>query len=131
MLPAVYTCKFSSHSQDDLASLYCQRKSPAPNPSHQTSISWKHLRWIPTIFSPPPPIPQRTMPCYWKRAALAMTISGFILALEIKCTTQNLKLNYCSNLFKFSHLLGYFPMNCLLPSLNFSARQKSASSLLI
>lgn len=62
------------------------------------------------------------MPRYWKRAALAVTILGFILALEINRTIPNLKLNYRSNLFKFSNLLGYFPMilHRLLLSLNFS-----------
>lgn len=78
---------------------------------------------------PPPTIPQITMPHYWKWTAPAVTVSGFILALEINLTTQNLKSNYPSNLFKFSHLLGYFPtlMHCLSPYLNLSVSQKSAS----
>lgn len=35
--------------------LSSQWKSPAPNPVHQTSISRKHLRWIPSLqhYSPP------------------------------------------------------------------------------
>lgn len=49
------------------------------------------------------------MPYYLKLTALAVTISGFILALEINFTTQKSKFNYPSNLFKFSNLLRYFP----------------------
>ena len=48
------------------------------------------------------------MPYYLKLTALAVTISGFILALEINFTTQKSKFNYPSNLFKFSNLLRYF-----------------------
>nr|YP_007625949.1 NADH dehydrogenase subunit 5 [Cephalophorus nigrifrons]AEP21127.1 NADH dehydrogenase subunit 5 [Cephalophorus nigrifrons] len=81
---------------------------------------------------PPTTIPQMTMPYYLKMTALAVTILGFILALEISNMTHNLKFNYPSNTFKFSNLLGYYPMimHRLTPYLNLTMSQKSASSLL-
>nr|WRI65387.1 NADH dehydrogenase subunit 5 [Dama dama]WRI65400.1 NADH dehydrogenase subunit 5 [Dama dama] len=81
---------------------------------------------------PPTTIPQLTMPYYLKMVALTVTILGFILALEISNTTQNLKFNYSTNIFKFSNMLGYFPMimHRLTPYVNLMMSQKSASSLL-
>nr|AEP21686.1 NADH dehydrogenase subunit 5 [Moschus moschiferus]ALH07428.1 NADH dehydrogenase subunit 5 [Moschus moschiferus] len=81
---------------------------------------------------PPTTVPQMTMPYYLKMTALAVTILGFILALEINNLTQNLKFNHPSSMFKFSNLLGYFPtiMHRLAPYLNLTMSQKSASSLL-
>nr|ULC83346.1 NADH dehydrogenase subunit 5 [Hippotragus equinus]ULC83463.1 NADH dehydrogenase subunit 5 [Hippotragus equinus] len=81
---------------------------------------------------PPTTIPQMTMPYYLKMTALAVTILGFILALEINNMTRNLKFNYPSNTFKFSNLLGYYPtiMHRLTPFMNLTMSQKSASSLL-
>nr|YP_007625936.1 NADH dehydrogenase subunit 5 [Cephalophorus natalensis]AEP21114.1 NADH dehydrogenase subunit 5 [Cephalophorus natalensis] len=81
---------------------------------------------------PPTTIPQMTMPYYLKMTALAVTILGFILALEVSNMTHNLKFNYPSNTFKFSNLLGYYPMimHRLAPYLNLTMSQKSASSLL-
>nr|YP_007626677.1 NADH dehydrogenase subunit 5 [Sylvicapra grimmia]AEP22193.1 NADH dehydrogenase subunit 5 [Sylvicapra grimmia] len=81
---------------------------------------------------PPTTIPQMTMPYYLKMTALAVTILGFILALEISNMTHNLKFNYPSSTFKFSNLLGYYPtiMHRLTPYLNLTMSQKSASSLL-
>nr|YP_007626586.1 NADH dehydrogenase subunit 5 [Pudu puda]AEP22076.1 NADH dehydrogenase subunit 5 [Pudu puda] len=81
---------------------------------------------------PPTTIFQMTMPHYLKMTALAATILGFILALEISNMTQNLKFNYPSNAFKFSNMLGYFPtiMHRLAPYMNLTMSQKSASSLL-
>nr|AJG02817.1 NADH dehydrogenase subunit 5 [Odocoileus virginianus] len=81
---------------------------------------------------PPTTITQMTMPHYLKMTALAVTILGFILALEVSNMTQNLKFNYPSNAFKFSNMLGYFPtiMHRLTPYMNLTISQKSASSLL-
>ncbi|CAI9151075.1 NADH dehydrogenase subunit 5, partial (mitochondrion) [Rangifer tarandus platyrhynchus] len=81
---------------------------------------------------PPMTIPQMTMPHHLKMTALAVTILGFILALEISNMTKNLKFNYPSNIFKFSNMLGYFPMimHRLTPYMNLTMSQKSASSLL-
>nr|ACZ61140.1 NADH dehydrogenase subunit 5 [Capra hircus] len=81
---------------------------------------------------PPMTIPQMTMPHYLKMTALAVTILGFILALEISNMTHNLKFNHPSNIFKFSNLLGYYPtiMHRLMPYMNLTMSQKSASSLL-
>nr|YP_009048728.1 NADH dehydrogenase subunit 5 [Nandinia binotata]AIC36988.1 NADH dehydrogenase subunit 5 [Nandinia binotata] len=81
---------------------------------------------------PPTTIPQMTMPHYLKLTALAVTIMGFILALELNLATQNLKFDYPTNLFKFSNLLGYFPtiMHRLPPAMSLTMSQKSASMLL-
>nr|YP_001260509.1 NADH dehydrogenase subunit 5 [Ammotragus lervia]ABO27125.1 NADH dehydrogenase subunit 5 [Ammotragus lervia] len=81
---------------------------------------------------PPMTIPQMTMPFYLKMTALTVTILGFTLALEISNMTHYLKFNHPSNMFKFSNLLGYYPtiMHRLIPYMNLTASQKSASSLL-
>nr|AHA13397.1 NADH dehydrogenase subunit 5 [Cuon alpinus lepturus] len=80
----------------------------------------------------PTTIPQMTMPHYLKMTALAVTLLGFILALELNLTTQGLKFNYSSNYFKFSSLLGYYPtiMHRLTPKTGLIISQKSASTLL-
>nr|UEK25073.1 NADH dehydrogenase subunit 5 [Spilogale interrupta]UEK25086.1 NADH dehydrogenase subunit 5 [Spilogale interrupta] len=77
-------------------------------------------------------IPQMTMPHYLKMTALAVTITGFILALELNLTAQNLKLKYSSDLFKFSNSLGYFPiiMHRLTTASNLIMSQKLAFMLL-
>lgn len=81
----------------------------------------------------PATIPQITMPPYSKPTVLAVTISGFILALEINHTTPKSKVELSFKPLQIlSNLLGYFPMilHRLLPSSNFSDSQKSVSSLL-
>nr|AAQ95153.1 NADH dehydrogenase subunit 5 [Erignathus barbatus] len=80
----------------------------------------------------PTTTPQMTMPYYLKLTALAVTLLGFMLALELNLASQNLKLTYPSNLFKFSNLLGYFPtiMHRYMPSINLSMSQKLASTLM-
>ena len=80
----------------------------------------------------PTTIPQTTIPYYLKIIALAVTILGFILALELNSTTQTLKLDYPQNPFKFSIQLGYFPIiiHRLLPIMSLSISQKMASILL-
>nr|AIA61482.1 NADH dehydrogenase subunit 5 [Vulpes zerda] len=80
----------------------------------------------------PTTIPQMTMPHHLKMAALAVTILGFILALELNLTMQGLKFNHPSQYFKFSNLLGYYPtiMHRLTPKMTLHMSQKSASMLL-
>nr|AAU00485.1 NADH dehydrogenase subunit 5 [Mephitis mephitis] len=80
----------------------------------------------------PTSTPQMTMPYYLKMTALAVTIIGFTLALELNLTAQNLKLKYPSNLFKFSNMLGYFPIiiHRLIPMTNLTTSQKSAFMLM-
>nr|UPH84155.1 NADH dehydrogenase subunit 5 [Cystophora cristata] len=80
----------------------------------------------------PTSTPQMTMPHYLKLTALIVTLLGFILALELNLTSQNLKLKYPSNLFKFSNLLGYFPtiIHRYMPVTNLLMSQKLASTLL-
>nr|QUJ09863.1 NADH dehydrogenase subunit 5 [Tremarctos ornatus] len=77
-------------------------------------------------------VPQTTMPYYLKMAALAVTILGFILALELNLTARNLKFNYPLSPFKFSNQLGYFPIiiHRFVPMMSLSMSQKAASTLL-
>nr|YP_010455436.1 NADH dehydrogenase subunit 5 [Anoura cultrata]UUA63067.1 NADH dehydrogenase subunit 5 [Anoura cultrata] len=77
-------------------------------------------------------IPPMTMPPYLKLTALAVTLMGFTLALELNTATLNLKFNSPSNMFKFSNLLGFFPTitHRLAPLMNLTMSQKSASMLL-
>nr|YP_009445587.1 NADH dehydrogenase subunit 5 [Rhinolophus yunnanensis]ATW63858.1 NADH dehydrogenase subunit 5 [Rhinolophus yunnanensis] len=77
-------------------------------------------------------VPQMTMPWYLKMTALAVTILGFTIAMDLSLATQNLKLKHPSTPFKFSNLLGYFPtvMHRLMPLMNLSFSQKTASLLL-
>nr|YP_009338728.1 NADH dehydrogenase subunit 5 [Pteronotus personatus]ANZ01956.1 NADH dehydrogenase subunit 5 [Pteronotus personatus] len=81
---------------------------------------------------PPMTIPQLTMPLYLKMTALAVTLTGFMLALELNLAALNLKFTPPSNSTKFSTLLGYFPtiMHRLPPMANLTMSQKSASLLL-
>nr|QOU11120.1 NADH dehydrogenase subunit 5 [Equus caballus] len=80
----------------------------------------------------PTTVPEMTMPTYMKLTALAVTILGFTLALELSLMTHNLKLEHSTSVFKFSNLLGYYPtiMHRLPPLANLSMSQKSASLLL-
>nr|AZQ07212.1 NADH dehydrogenase subunit 5 [Camelus bactrianus]AZQ07381.1 NADH dehydrogenase subunit 5 [Camelus bactrianus] len=81
---------------------------------------------------PPMTLPQMTMPLHLKLTALAVTILGFMLAMEINTMTQNLKHTRPSKTFKFSNSLGFFPtiMHRLVPYLSLLTSQKSASMLL-
>nr|YP_009114689.1 NADH dehydrogenase subunit 5 [Palaeopropithecus ingens]AII98773.1 NADH dehydrogenase subunit 5 [Palaeopropithecus ingens] len=80
----------------------------------------------------PMDITQMTMPTYLKLTALTVTITGFILAAELNIMTNNLKFKLPSDMFKFSELLGFYPMTThrLIPSLNLSMSQNTASLLL-
>nr|YP_009466884.1 NADH dehydrogenase subunit 5 [Chrotopterus auritus]AOS49665.1 NADH dehydrogenase subunit 5 [Chrotopterus auritus] len=81
---------------------------------------------------PPTAIYPMTMPPYLKLTALAVTLTGFILALELSLTTLNLKHSPPSPLFKFSNLLGYFPtITHRLPTmLSLTFGQKPASTMM-
>nr|YP_009442674.1 NADH dehydrogenase subunit 5 [Myotis yumanensis]ATO90475.1 NADH dehydrogenase subunit 5 [Myotis yumanensis] len=80
----------------------------------------------------PSTVPQMTMPLYLKLTALLVTLIGFAMALELNYMTQNLKHKYPSTMFKFSTMLGYFPltMHRLSPLTSLIMSQKSATMLL-
>nr|YP_010268952.1 NADH dehydrogenase subunit 5 [Myotis aurascens]UIG88445.1 NADH dehydrogenase subunit 5 [Myotis aurascens] len=80
----------------------------------------------------PSTVPQMTMPLYLKLTALFVTLMGFTMALELNYMTQNLKYKYPSTAFKFSTMLGYFPltMHRLNPLTSLIMSQKSATMLL-
>nr|YP_008757934.1 NADH dehydrogenase subunit 5 [Myotis ikonnikovi]AGT54953.1 NADH dehydrogenase subunit 5 [Myotis ikonnikovi] len=80
----------------------------------------------------PSTVPQMTMPLYLKLTALFVTLMGFTMALELNYMTQYLKYKHPSNTFKFSTMLGYFPltMHRLNPLTSLIMSQKSATMLL-
>nr|YP_010947186.1 NADH dehydrogenase subunit 5 [Elephantulus myurus]WGO62113.1 NADH dehydrogenase subunit 5 [Elephantulus myurus] len=79
------------------------------NPIKRLAIGSIFAGYILTSFIPPSSTPLLTMPTYMKMAAMAVTILGFILAMELNTLTTNLKLNPPSPSHNFSNLLGYFP----------------------
>nr|ANF03861.1 NADH dehydrogenase subunit 5 [Tolypeutes matacus] len=78
---------------------------------------------------PPVLMPQTTMPNYLKLTALAVTITGFTLAMEISQTTMNLQPNHPTQQHSFSSLLGFYPstMHRLTPYYSLSMSQNPAS----
>nr|QJF46870.1 NADH dehydrogenase subunit 5 [Tadarida latouchei] len=80
----------------------------------------------------PMTLPQMTMPSYLKLTALFVTITGFIMAMELNTTTCNLKHSPPTIMFKFSNSLGYFPtiMHRIQPLTSLFTSQKYASMLL-
>nr|AIW64035.1 NADH dehydrogenase subunit 5 [Microcebus rufus] len=80
----------------------------------------------------PTNIPQMTMPTYLKLMAIMVTLLGFLLATELNIMTNNLKLKLHSDMFKFSSMLGFFPMimHRPIPLLNLYTSLNTASSLL-
>nr|YP_010970141.1 NADH dehydrogenase subunit 5 [Manis mysteria]WNR50532.1 NADH dehydrogenase subunit 5 [Manis mysteria] len=81
---------------------------------------------------PPTSMPQTTMPHYLKYAALATTILGLVMALELCNLSLNLTHKTPSNAFKFSNLLGYFPtiIHRSGPLWSLTTSQKLASLIL-
>nr|YP_009651536.1 NADH dehydrogenase subunit 5 [Megalonyx jeffersonii]QDA81112.1 NADH dehydrogenase subunit 5 [Megalonyx jeffersonii] len=80
----------------------------------------------------PMTIPQMTMPTHLKLSALAVTISGFLLAMELNQLTLNLQAKKPSRPYTFSNLLGFFPtiMHRTPPLLTLTISQNLASTLL-
>lgn len=76
--------------------------------------------------------PQITIPVYLKLTALLITLTGFILALELNLITQNLKMPPIQNHYNFSNILGYFPITIhrIIPSSSLLISQKLASIIL-
>nr|NP_536768.1 NADH dehydrogenase subunit 5 [Dugong dugon]Q8W9M6.1 RecName: Full=NADH-ubiquinone oxidoreductase chain 5; AltName: Full=NADH dehydrogenase subunit 5 [Dugong dugon]CAD18918.1 NADH dehydrogenase subunit 5 [Dugong dugon] len=58
---------------------------------------------------PPTTVPPMTMPHHLKFMALAVTLLGFALAIELSSFTYHLKFDYPSHTYKFSNMLGYYP----------------------
>nr|YP_654272.1 NADH dehydrogenase subunit 5 [Galemys pyrenaicus]AAW23990.1 NADH dehydrogenase subunit 5 [Galemys pyrenaicus] len=73
-----------------------------------------------------------TMPPYIKMTALAVTILGFTLALELNMMTCYLKLPHPTKMYNFSNQLGYFTiiMHRLIPKMTLNTSQKAASMLM-
>nr|YP_778744.1 NADH dehydrogenase subunit 5 [Neophoca cinerea]CAJ56933.1 NADH dehydrogenase subunit 5 [Neophoca cinerea] len=102
------------------------------NPIKRLLLGSIFAGYLMTLNTPPMMIPQLTMPHHLKLTALAMTLLGFTLALELSTTSLNLKFSHASNLSKFSNLLGYFPTitHRLVPMMNLAVSQKLASTLM-
>nr|ARC95568.1 NADH dehydrogenase subunit 5 [Trachypithecus cristatus] len=82
------------------------------------------------IFPTTPP--QLTMPHYLKLLALCVTTLGFLMALDLTLMTNNLKMSTPSHMFKFSNMLGYFPITIhrMIPYQNLIMSQNLAFILL-
>nr|UNH57982.1 NADH dehydrogenase subunit 5 [Eliomys quercinus] len=80
----------------------------------------------------PTSIQQMTMPWFIKLAALIVTISGFMMAMELNNMSLYFKFKTTSKYMKFSNMLGYFPQvtHRLIPNTNLIVSQKLASLLL-
>nr|YP_778718.1 NADH dehydrogenase subunit 5 [Arctocephalus pusillus]CAJ56907.1 NADH dehydrogenase subunit 5 [Arctocephalus pusillus] len=102
------------------------------NPIKRLLLGSIFAGYLMTLSIPPTMVPQLTMPYHLKLTALAVTLLGFMLALELSTTSLNLKFKHASNLSKFSNLLGYFPtiIHRLVPAVNLTASQKLASMLM-
>nr|CCK73172.1 ND5 [Graphiurus kelleni] len=77
-------------------------------------------------------IQQMTMPWYLKLMALAVTLLGFMMAIELNNLTLYLKFKTTSKHMKFSNLLGYFPpvIHRMFPNTNLTISSNSASKLM-
>nr|WEW63534.1 NADH dehydrogenase subunit 5 [Galegeeska rufescens] len=101
------------------------------NPIKRLALGSILAGYILSNLIPPSATPELTMPLYLKLTAALVTILGFTLAMEINSFSMNFKLNLPSSTYKFSNLLGFFPitMHRLSPfsSLNSSLKLASTS----
>nr|BDI08557.1 NADH dehydrogenase subunit 5 [Parabotia curtus]BDI08570.1 NADH dehydrogenase subunit 5 [Parabotia curtus]BDI08583.1 NADH dehydrogenase subunit 5 [Parabotia curtus]BDI08609.1 NADH dehydrogenase subunit 5 [Parabotia curtus]BDI08622.1 NADH dehydrogenase subunit 5 [Parabotia curtus] len=80
----------------------------------------------------PSKTPIMTMPMSLKLAALAVTITGLLIAMELTAlTNKQFKINPTASLHHFSNMLGYFPaiIHRLIPKLNLTLGQSIATQL--
>nr|UZN44085.1 NADH dehydrogenase subunit 5 [Crocidura sp. g ZL-2022] len=102
------------------------------NPIKRLLIGSIFAGFLISLNLPPMTTPQMTMPTYLKLTALLITLTGFILALELSMLTQNLKLPSTQNFHNFSNMLGYFPITIhrLIPFTSLLMSQTLASMVL-
>nr|QKY60284.1 NADH dehydrogenase subunit 5 [Crocidura sibirica] len=102
------------------------------NPIKRLLIGSIFAGFLISLNLPPMTTPQMTMPTYLKLTALLITLTGFILALELSMLTQNLKLPPIKNHYNFSNMLGYFPITIhrLIPFTSLLMSQTLASMVL-
>nr|YP_010745293.1 NADH dehydrogenase subunit 5 [Troglonectes shuilongensis]WET58849.1 NADH dehydrogenase subunit 5 [Troglonectes shuilongensis] len=80
----------------------------------------------------PSKTPIMTMPLTLKMAALAVTITGLLVAMELTALTgKQFKTNLTTSPHHFSNMLGYFPaiVHRLVPKLNLTMGQSIATQL--
>nr|AGE83216.1 NADH dehydrogenase subunit 5 [Chagunius baileyi]BAV70844.1 NADH dehydrogenase subunit 5 [Chagunius baileyi] len=76
--------------------------------------------------------PILTMPTTLKMAALMVTISGFVAAMELaNMTTKQVKVTTATRTYHFSNMLGFFPtiMHRLFPTFKLMMGQSAATQL--
>nr|YP_009349044.1 NADH dehydrogenase subunit 5 [Homaloptera ocellata]BAW88662.1 NADH dehydrogenase subunit 5 [Homaloptera ocellata] len=80
----------------------------------------------------PSKTPIMTMPTTLKIAALAVTITGLLIAMELaSMTNKQFKIHPTIHLHHFSNMLGYFPsiVHRLMPKLNLTMGQLAATQM--
>nr|YP_009184488.1 NADH dehydrogenase subunit 5 [Tamandua mexicana]ALO62549.1 NADH dehydrogenase subunit 5 [Tamandua mexicana] len=102
------------------------------NPIKRLAMGSIFAGFLITNNIPPMSVQQMTMPSYIKLTALAVSVTGFILAMELNNTTHNLQHNYPSQHHSFSTMLGYFPniIHRLYPHSVLKTSQNLATSTL-
>nr|YP_009184280.1 NADH dehydrogenase subunit 5 [Cabassous tatouay]ALO62263.1 NADH dehydrogenase subunit 5 [Cabassous tatouay] len=101
------------------------------NPIKRLALGSIFAGFLISNFIPPLLMPQTTMPNYLKLTALAVTITGFALAMELNQMTLNLQTNRPTLLHSFSSLLGFYPntMHRMTPYCTLLMSQNLASLL--
>nr|ALO62289.1 NADH dehydrogenase subunit 5 [Cabassous unicinctus] len=79
------------------------------NPIKRLALGSIFAGFLISNFIPPLLTPQTTMPNHLKLTALAVTITGFALAMELNQMTLNLQTNRPTHPHSFSSLLGFYP----------------------
>nr|YP_009652366.1 NADH dehydrogenase subunit 5 [Acratocnus ye]QDA81099.1 NADH dehydrogenase subunit 5 [Acratocnus ye] len=102
------------------------------NPIKRLTVGSVFAGFLISYNMTPTTIPHMTMPTYLKLSALAVTISGFLLATELNQLTYNLQSKKPSRYHTFSNLLGFFPtiMHRTPPHLALTMSQNLASTAL-
>nr|AHN49909.1 NADH dehydrogenase subunit 5 [Lophocebus aterrimus] len=80
------------------------------NPIKRLTMASMVVGFLITNNIPPTSPPQPATPLHLKLLALYMTTLGFIIALDLTLMTNKLKVKTPSQMFKFSNMLGYFPI---------------------
>nr|NP_871758.1 NADH dehydrogenase subunit 5 [Hemiechinus auritus]BAC78858.1 NADH dehydrogenase subunit 5 [Hemiechinus auritus] len=85
-----------------------------------------------THYITPMYVPPMTMPLFMKMMALIITLTGFIVALDLSMMTHHLKMMHNTHSFMFSNMLGYFTniLHRQPPTLTLKYSQNSSNLLL-
>nr|ATP85010.1 NADH dehydrogenase subunit 5 [Bradypus torquatus] len=102
------------------------------NPIKRLAMGSVFMGFLISNNVPPTMMPQMTMPMYLKLSTLTITISGFLLAMELNLLTHNLQFKKPPHLYPFFNLLGFYPtiVHRTLPHLILTTSQNLATTLL-